>query len=68
VSAVRTGATLAELRARDAVVYGVGRGVEPYGDDLSLDVGMSIAVELHRGACVQQDVLQLTEHGPVSLT
>jgi Xaa-Pro aminopeptidase len=68
VAAVRTGATVGELRERDAVVYGVGRGVEPYGDDLSLDVGMSIAVELHRGACVQQDVLQLTEHGPVSLT
>jgi Xaa-Pro dipeptidase len=68
VAAVQTGRRVGELRERDAVVYGVGRGVEPYGDDLELDVGMSVAVELHRGGVVHQDVLQLTEHGTVSLT
>ena len=68
LDAVRTGTRVSELRDRDAVVYGVGRGVEPYGDDFELDVGMSVAVELYRGGCVQQDVLQLTEHGTVSLT
>lgn len=68
VAAVHTGTRIGELRERDAVVYGVGRGVEPYGDDVVLDLGLSIAVELHRGGCVHQDVLQLTEHGTVSLT
>jgi Xaa-Pro aminopeptidase len=68
VGAVQTGCRIGELRERDAVVYGVGRGVEPYGDDLELAVGMSIAVELHRGGVVHQDVLQLTEQGTVSLT
>jgi len=68
VAAVHTGTRVRELRERDAVVYGVGRGVEPYGDDLELDVGMSVAVELHRGGVVHQDVLQLTEQGTVSLT
>jgi hypothetical protein len=68
MAAVRTGATVGELRTRDAVVYGVGRGVEPYGDDLSLDAGQSVSNERSRSFTVQQDVLQLTEHGTVSLT
>jgi Xaa-Pro dipeptidase len=68
VAAVQAGRRIGDLRARDAIVYGVGRGVEPYGDDLELDVGMSIAVELHRSRGIYQDVLQLTEHGTVSLT
>jgi Xaa-Pro aminopeptidase len=68
VAAVQTGRRVGELRERDAIVYGVGRGVEPYGDDLELAVGMSIAVELHRSGGIYQDVLQLTEHGTVSLT
>jgi Xaa-Pro aminopeptidase len=68
VGAVRPNVRVGELRARDAVVYGVGRGVEPYGDDLALDAGMAIAVELHRSGGVHQDVIQLTERGAVSLT
>ena len=36
------------LRDLEAVVYGVGRGVEPYDDDLVLEPGMVFALELHR--------------------
>jgi len=68
IAAVQPGARVGDLRDRDAVVYGVGRGVEPYADDLTLEPGMAVAVELHRGACVQQDVLGVTERGAALLT
>jgi hypothetical protein len=64
----RPGTPVGRLRDLDAVVYGVGRGVEPYDDYLTLDTGMVFAVELHHGSNVQQDVLHLTDEGAVSLT
>ena len=57
----RAGTPVGRLRDLDAVVYGVGRGVEPYDDTLTLEAGMVFAVELHRGGCLQQDVLHLTD-------
>jgi Xaa-Pro aminopeptidase len=64
----RPGTPVGQLRDLDAVVYGVGRGVEPYDDDLVLEPGMVFAVELHRGGGLRQDVLHLTDAGAVSLT
>jgi Xaa-Pro aminopeptidase len=68
VATCRPGTPVGRLRDLDAVVYGVGRGVEPYDEDLALEVGTVFAVELHRGGCLQQDVLHLTDAGAVSLT
>jgi Xaa-Pro dipeptidase len=64
----RSGTRVGHLRDLDAVVYGVGRGVEPYDDELSLEVGMVFALELHRGRRLHQDVFHLTANGPVVLT
>jgi Xaa-Pro aminopeptidase len=68
LAACSAGTPVGRLRDLDAVVYGVGRGVEPYGDDLRVEPGMIFAVELHRGAQLQQDVMHLTDTGAVSLT
>jgi Xaa-Pro aminopeptidase len=68
VASCRPGVSVGRLRDLDAVVYGAGRGVEPYGDDLALEAGMVFAVELHRGNSLRQDVLHLTDAGAVSLT
>ena len=64
----RPGTRIGQLRDLEAVVYGVGRGVEPYDDDLALEVGMVFALELHRGRRLHQDVLHLSDAGPVILT
>ena len=64
----RPGTRVGQLRDLEAVVYGVGRGVEPYDDDLTLEVGMVFALELHRGRRLHQDVLHLSDDGPVILT
>jgi Xaa-Pro dipeptidase len=64
----RPGTRVGQLRDLEAVVYGVGRGVEPYDDDLELEVGMVFALELHRGRRLHQDVLHLSDTGPIILT
>ena len=64
----RPGTRVGQARDLEAVVYGVGRGVEPYDDDLAFEVGMVFAVELHRGKRLHQDVLHLTDEGLVTLT
>ena len=64
----RPGVQVGKLRDLDTVVYGAGRGVEPYEDDLELAGGMVFAVELHQGNRLHQDMLYLTEHGPELLT
>ena len=46
----------------------MGRGVEPYDDELALEVGMVFALELHRGRRLHQDVFHLSETGPIVLT
>jgi hypothetical protein len=64
----RPGTRVGQLRDLDAVVYGVGHGVEPYDDDLAFEVGMVFALELHQGNRLHQDVLHLTNDGVVVLT
>jgi len=68
VAACVAGATVGELRAKDAVVYGVGRGVEPWPDDLVLMPGLLCALEASDDHSVRQDVLQITETAPVVVT
>ncbi len=62
------GTRVGHLRDLDAVVYGLGRGVEPYDDDLALEAGMVLALELHRGRRLHQDVVHVTDDGPRILT
>ncbi len=64
----RPGTRVGQLRDLDAVVYGVGRGVEPWDDDVALEVGMVLAVELHRGTRLHQDVVHLTDDGAEVVT
>jgi len=64
----RPGTRIGQLRDLEAVVYGVGRGVEPYDDDLALEVGMVFALELHRGRRLHQDIIHLSDTGPIVLT
>ncbi len=64
----RAGTRVGHLRDLEAVVYGVGRGVEPYDDELELEAGMVFALELHRGRRLHQDVVHLTVDGAVILT
>jgi len=64
----RAGTRIGHLRDLEAVVYGVGRGVEPYDDELELEPGMVFALELHRGRRLHQDVAHLTDAGAVLLT
>ena len=56
------------LRDLEAVVYGVGRGVEPYDDDVQLAAGMVCAVELHQGNRLHQESLQITDGVPIIFT
>jgi Xaa-Pro dipeptidase len=64
----RPGAYVGRLRDLEAVVYGVGRGVEPYEDDTQLQTGMVFAIELHKGRRLHQDVVHLSDAGLVTLT
>src|SRR6185503_17345973 len=48
------------LRDLEAVIYGVGRGVEPYDDNVQLRAGMVCALELHQGNRLHQETLQVT--------
>ena len=45
----RPGTYVGQLRDLEAVVYGVGRGVEPYDDNVQLRAGIVCALELHQG-------------------
>jgi Xaa-Pro aminopeptidase len=56
------------LRDRGAIVYGVGRGVEPWDNAFVLGPGTVLALELRDARCVRQDVLHITESGPEILT
>ncbi len=68
LAACRAGSTAGELRAREAVVYGVGRGVEPWEDDFVLVAGTTCALEVSDTSAVRQDVMLITEHEPELLT
>jgi len=64
----RPGTYVGQLRDLEAVVYGVGRGVEPYDDNVQLGAGMVCALELHQGNRLHQDTLLVTEDAPGILT
>jgi Xaa-Pro aminopeptidase len=62
------GTAAGALRARGAVVHGVGRGVEPWPDDLVLVPGLMAAIELRGDASLRQDVVRITESDPHVVT
>ncbi len=68
VDAFRPGTAVAELRARDAVVFGLGHGVEPWDDDLVLAAGHTCSVQLDDVNALRQDVLLVTDGAPHVLT
>jgi Xaa-Pro aminopeptidase len=58
---LRPGAKAGELRALGAIVYGVGRGVEPWDDDFSLFAGATCVLELADKHGVRQDVVHVRD-------
>jgi Xaa-Pro dipeptidase len=68
VAACMPGVTVGGLRRRAVVVYGAGRGVEPWDDDVELVSGLMCALELADERGVHQDVLRITDDGPVVVT
>ena len=50
------------------IVNGVGRGREPLDDDVVLEPGMVVAVELDAGRAVREDVVLIGADGPEILT
>jgi Xaa-Pro aminopeptidase len=62
------GVSVGALRRRDAIVYGVGRGVEPWADDLELLPGMMLSLEVSDTDALRQDVVRITDDGPVVVT
>jgi Xaa-Pro aminopeptidase len=74
IAACRAGVTAGDLRQRRAIVYGAGRGVEPWDDDYELTPGALVAVEVEEvgtnGArlSIRQDVVLVTTASPELLT
>ncbi len=64
----RPGTRAGELRAQGAIVYGVGRGVEPWDDDFALFAGATCVLELVDDRGVRQDVVHVREGAPELLT
>jgi Xaa-Pro aminopeptidase len=64
VAACRPGAQVGEL----FITHGVGRGIEVLEDDVVLEAGMVVAVELDAGGAIRQDVLLVRDDGPELLT
>ncbi len=62
------GTAVGTLRERGAVVHGVGRGVEPWPDDLVLVDGLTAAIELRGDSSARQDVVRITDAEPALLT
>lgn len=67
LGAVVPGTTAGELRARGAIVYGVGFGVEPWDDDFALQAGQACALESCTPTNVRQGVIAVTDAGGVPL-
>ena len=62
--ACRAGVTAGSLRSRGAVLYGVGRGVEPWDDDFVLAPGVMCALETSDATSVRQGVAHITDDAP----
>jgi hypothetical protein len=61
VAACTPGTAVGAIRERGAVVWGLGRGVEPWPDDLVIVPGLNVAVELQDDTSLRQDVLHVDE-------
>jgi Xaa-Pro dipeptidase len=68
VAACVPGTTAGALRARGAVVHGVGRGVEPWPDDLTLVADLMVAIELRDDELLRQDIVRVADTSPVLVT
>jgi len=68
LKACTPGTTVGTLRSRGAVLYGVGRGVEPWDDDVTLGAGMTCALEVSAPQCIRQDVVKITDAAPLMLS
>jgi Xaa-Pro aminopeptidase len=64
VAACRPGAQVGEL----FITHAIGRGIEVLDDDVVLEPGMVVAVELEAGGALRQDVLLVRDDGPELLT
>lgn len=64
IAACVPGATVGALRARGAVVHGVGRGVEPWPDDFVLVPDLMVAIELRDETTLRQDLVRTTPTAP----
>ena len=62
VAACTPGTPVGALRARGASIHGVGRGVEPWPDDIVLVAGLMAAVELYDGSRLRlrEDIVRIT--------
>jgi Xaa-Pro dipeptidase len=65
--AVVHGTSAGQLRARGAIVYGVGFGVQPWDDAFALRAGQTCALELCTPSTVRQGVIAVTDAGAVPL-
>jgi Xaa-Pro dipeptidase len=68
VAACTPGTTVETLRTGGADVHGVGRGVEPWPDELELVPGLTVALELRDETGVRQDIVHVTDTHPTTLT
>jgi len=62
------GSTAGDLRARGAVVYGVGRGLESWDDDFTLVAGTTCSLEVSCPGVVHQDVVLIGAQSAEVLT
>jgi hypothetical protein len=68
LGACMPGARAGNLRARGAIVYGVGYGVEPWDNDYLLAPGNTCALEVQGPQSIRQDILVVTDRAPELLT
>jgi Xaa-Pro aminopeptidase len=59
VAACVPGTQVGTLRERGAVVWGLGRGIEPWPDDVVLVPGLNLALELQDDTALRQDVVHV---------
>jgi Xaa-Pro aminopeptidase len=60
VAACVPGTRVGALRERGGVAWGLGRGVEPWPDDLVLVPGLNLAIELQDESALRQDVVTIS--------
>jgi Xaa-Pro aminopeptidase len=60
IAACVPGTPVGAIRERGTTVWGLGRGVEPWPDDLVLVPGLTVAVELQDETALRQDVAHVS--------